>query len=83
MTESATILRYLKLVHWFLRKDMRQKKGAGGKINFKCLCPYICTLVNFMGRGLYQIQDVEDPQQKLRKSPWHTYEIVQSCNKDV
>ena len=48
-----------------LRKDMKRKKQAGGKLDFKWLGPY--TIVKSMGRGLYQIQDVSDhTKQKLK-----------------
>ena len=47
-----------------LRKDMKRKKRAGGKLDFKWLGPYM--IVQSMGRGLYQIQDVNDPKQKLK-----------------
>lgn len=49
-----------------LRKDMKRKKRAGGKLDFKWLGPY--TVVKSMGRGLYQIQDANDPKQKFKKS---------------
>ena len=41
-----------------------RKKRAGGKLDFKWLGPY--TVVKSMGRGLYQIQDTNDPKQKLK-----------------
>jgi len=48
-----------------LRKDMKRKKRAGGKMDFKWHGPYI--VVKSVGKGIFQIVNTND-----LKSPWYT-----------
>ena len=45
-----------------LRKDMKRKKRAGGKMDFKWLGPY--RIVKSMEKGLYQIESTSHPNEK-------------------
>ena len=49
-----------------LRKDMKRKKRAGGKMDFKWLGPY--RIVKSMGKGLYQIESTSHPNEKIQRT---------------
>ena len=40
-----------------LKKDMKRKKRAGGKMDFKWIGPF--KVIKSMGRGLYKIQNMD------------------------
>lgn len=48
-----------------LKKDMKRKKRAGGKMDYKWLGPY--RIVKSMSKGLYQIESVEQPKIKIQR----------------
>lgn len=48
-----------------LKKDMKRKKRAGGKMDYKWLGPY--RIVKSMGKGLYQIEGVHHPEIKIER----------------
>jgi len=52
-----------------LRKDIKRKKRAGGKMDFKWQGPY--KVVKSVGKGIFLILNTSD-----LKSPWYTFKIV-------
>jgi len=48
-----------------LRKDMKRKKRAGGKMDFKWLGPY--RVVKSMGKGLYNIESTISPNKRIQR----------------
>ena len=48
-----------------LRKDMKRKKRAGGKMDFKWLGPY--RIIKSMGKGLYQIESTSQPTERIQR----------------
>ena len=48
-----------------LKKDMKRKKRAGGKMDFKWLGPY--RIVKSMGKGLYQIESTDHRKLKIER----------------
>ena len=48
-----------------LKKDMKRKKRAGGKMDLKWLGPY--KIIKALGRGIYRVQSTRDPSQIVAK----------------
>ena len=65
MIESMPIQTYLRLVLTVLKKDFRQKKHAGGKLDPSWLGPY--TITKALCRGLYGIQGIVEPSKIISR----------------
>ena len=52
-----------------LRKDMKRKKRAGGKMDFKWQGPY--KILKSVGKGIFQILNTNDPMQTLKVHGTH------------
>ena len=52
-----------------LRKDMKRKKRAGGKMDFKWQGPY--KVVKSVGKGIFQIINTNDSMQTLKVHGMH------------